>query len=58
MKFTRCTTEGQLCVYPHENLQYLATEIHKVKNCLSPEIMKRFLFFRKMKITVLGVVRI
>ena len=30
-----------------KNLQYLATEIFKVKSCLSPEIMKEVLFFRK-----------
>ena len=41
-----------------KNLQYLGTEICKVKNCLSPEIMKEVLFFRKIKITVLGLVHI
>ena len=41
-----------------KNLQYLGTEIYKVKNCLSPEIMKEVLFFRKIKITVLGLVHI
>ena len=30
-----------------KNLQYLATEIYKVKNCLSPEIMKEVLIFQE-----------
>ena len=38
-----------------KSLQYLATEVFKVKNCLSPEIMNQVLLFRKMKITTLGV---
>ena len=29
-----------------KNLQYLAKEIYKVKNCLSPEIMKEVSFFQ------------
>ena len=30
-----------------KNLQYLATEIYKVKNCLSPEIMKEVFIFQE-----------
>ena len=30
-----------------KNLQYLATEIYKVKNCLSPEIMKQVFIFQE-----------
>ena len=30
-----------------KSLQYLATEIYKVKNCLSPEIMKEIFIFQK-----------
>ena len=45
IKFTGFTTEGQICVYPHKNIQYLATEICKVKNSLSPEIMKAVVTF-------------
>ena len=39
-----------------KNLQYLATELFKVKNGLSPKITKQFLFFKKMKCTIEGVV--
>ena len=35
-----------------KNLQYLATKLFKVKNYLSPEIMKETLFFKKMKLTI------
>ena len=34
-----------------KKLQYLATELFKVKNGLSPEIMKEILFFKKVKLT-------
>ena len=30
-----------------KNLQYLATEVYKVKNCLSPEIMKDVFIFQE-----------
>ena len=30
-----------------KNLQYLATEIYKVKNCFSPEIMKQVFIFQE-----------
>ena len=30
-----------------KNLQYLATKIHKIKNCLSPEIMKEVFIFQE-----------
>ena len=30
-----------------KNLQYLATEIYKVKNCISPEIMKEVFILQK-----------
>ena len=30
-----------------KNLQYLATEIYKVKNCLYPEIMKDVFIFQE-----------
>lgn len=39
-------------------LQNLATKISKVKNDLSPETMKEFLSFKKMKIMILGVIQI
>ena len=39
-------------------LQNLATKISKVKNDLSPETMKEFLSFKKMKIVILGVIQI
>ena len=32
-----------------KNLQYLATEIYKVKNCLSPEIIKEVFIFQENK---------
>ena len=35
-----------------KNLQYLATEIFKVKNDLCPEIMKEILIFRKIHHTI------
>ena len=35
-----------------KNLQYLATKLFKVKNYLSPEIMKETLLFKKMKLTI------
>ena len=41
-----------------KNLQYLATEICKVKKLTLPEMMKQVFIFRKMKITILGVVHI
>ena len=47
IKFTGFAAEGQICVYPHENLQYVATEIYKVKNGLSPEIMKQVFLFQE-----------
>ena len=34
-----------------KNLQYLATELSKLKNGLSPEIMKKK-YFDKMKLTI------
>ena len=30
-----------------KNLQYLATEIYKVKNCFSPEILKAVFIFQE-----------
>ena len=30
-----------------KNLEYLATEIYKVNNCLSPEIMKEVFIFQE-----------
>ena len=36
------TTGGQICVYPHEKLK-----IYKVKNGLSPEIMKEVFIFQE-----------
>ena len=41
-----------------KNLQYLATEIYKVRNCLSPEIMKEAFIYKEKKITILGVAHI
>ena len=35
-----------------KNLQYLATELFKEKDGLSPEIMKKNLFFKKMKLLI------
>ena len=35
-----------------KNLQYLATKLFKVKNYLSPKIMKETLLFKKMKLTI------
>ena len=35
-----------------KSLQYLATELFKVKNDLSPEIMKEIFVFKKMKFTI------
>ena len=38
---------GKVCVYPHEKLAYLVTEIYKVKNGLSPKIMKKVFVFQE-----------
>ena len=38
-----------------KNLQYLATEIYKVKNDLSQNNERGFHFWQKTKITILGV---
>ena len=38
---------GKVCVYPHEKLAYLVTEIYKVKNDLSPKIMKKVFVFQE-----------
>ena len=39
-----------------KNHQYNATELFKLKNYLSPEIVKEILFLKKMKLTVERVV--
>ena len=45
----RITAEGQICLYPYENL---ATEIFKVKNGLSPIIMNEVFNFQEKKTAI------
>ena len=46
IKFTGFTTEGQICVYPHEKLAIFS---YIVKNCLSPKIMKEVFILQENK---------
>ena len=41
-----------------KKLQYLATEMYKVKNCLPPEVMREVFNFQENEITILGAVHI